>query len=161
MHEMSIIAGVLDSVEPSARQAGADRVLKISLRIGDMTEVVDEALEFAFDVLTEGTICEGAELVVTKVHPRSVCFECGEEFDHDRFHRSCPSCGSFQTQTLQGKELEIESIEVDIPDDEDDDVLSGEDSILGEENDISSEENGVSNKDDIPEKDGISDREEN
>lgn len=115
MHEMSIVAGVIDAVVPSAEQAGAERVLAISLRIGDMTEVVDEALEFAFEALTEGTICEGAELQVTKVHPRSLCFECGNEFDHDRFHRSCPECGSFETRLVRGKELEIESIEVDLP----------------------------------------------
>lgn len=115
MHEMSIIAGVLDAVVPSAQQAGADRVLTITLRIGDMTEVIDEALEFAFEALTEGTLCEGAELVVNKVHPRSVCFECGAEFDHDRFHRVCPACGGFETRLTQGKELEIESIEVDLP----------------------------------------------
>ena len=115
MHEMSIIAGVIDAVVPSAKQASATRVLAISLRIGDMTEVVDEALEFAFEALTEGTMCEGAELHVTKVHPRSLCFECGNEFDHDRFHRSCPACGSYETRLVAGKELEIESIEVDLP----------------------------------------------
>ena len=115
MHEMSIVAGVIDAVVPSAERAGAERVLAISLRIGDMTEVVDEALEFAFEALTEGTLCEGAELRVTKVHPRSVCFECGNEFDHDRFHRSCPACGSYETRIVAGKELEIESIEVDLP----------------------------------------------
>ena len=115
MHEMSIVAGVIDAVVPSAEQAGAERVLAIVLRIGDMTEVVDEALEFAFEALTEGTLCEGAELRVTKVHPRSVCFECGNEFDHDRFHRACPACGSYETRVVAGKELEIESIEVDLP----------------------------------------------
>lgn len=118
MHEMSIVAGVLDAVVPSAQQAGADCVLAISLRIGDMTEVVDEALEFAFEALTEGTLCEGAELRVTKVHPRSLCFECGNEFDHDRFHRACSKCGSYETQVVAGKELEIESIEVDLPEDD-------------------------------------------
>lgn len=116
---MSIIAGVLDAVRPSAEQAGAERVIAISLRIGDMTEVVDEALEFAFEALTEGTICEGARLDVTKIHPRSVCFECGAEFDHDRFHRSCTKCGSYETQLTRGRELEIESIEVDLPDEAD------------------------------------------
>ena len=116
MHEMSIISGVIDAVVPSAEQAGAERVLAINLRIGDMTEVVDEALAFAFEALTEGTLLEGAKLNVTKVHPKSVCFECGAEFDHDRFHRSCPSCGSFETQLIAGRELEIESIEVDLPD---------------------------------------------
>ena len=117
MHEMSIITGVLDAVCASADQAGATAVLSITLRIGDMTEVVDEALDFAFEVLTEGTLCEGAQLVVNKVHPRSLCFECGTEFDHDRFHRSCPTCGSYETRIIAGKELEIESIEVDLPDD--------------------------------------------
>ena len=115
MHEMSIVAGVLDAVVPSAQQAGAERVLAITLKIGDMTEVVDEALEFAFEALTEGSICEGAELVVNKVHPRSVCFECGTEFDHDRFHRKCPNCDSYETQLVAGREMEIESIEVDLP----------------------------------------------
>lgn len=115
MHEMSIVSGVLDAVIPSAKQAGASSILSITLRIGDMTEVVDEALEFAFDALSEGTLAAGATLAVHKVHPKSLCFECGCEFDHDRFHRSCPQCGSYQTRLTQGKELEIESIEVDIP----------------------------------------------
>ena len=115
MHEMSIITGVIDAVVPSAEQAGATRVLAITLRIGDMTEVVDEALDFAFEALTEGTLCEGAELIVNKVHPSSLCFECGNEFDHDRFHRACPQCGSYETRLVAGKELEIESIEVDLP----------------------------------------------
>ena len=113
---MSIIAGVIDAVVPSAERAGATRVLAITLRIGDMTEVVDEALEFAFEALTEGTLCEGAQLVVNKVHPRSLCFECGSEFNHDRFHRACPHCGSYETRLVAGKELEIESIEVDLED---------------------------------------------
>ena len=116
MHEMSIVSGVLDAVRTSAEEAGADRVLKITLRIGDMTEVVDEALSFAFEALTEGTMFEGCELEVIKVHPRSFCLECFEEFNHDRFHRACPHCGSYETQLTEGRELAIESIEVDIPD---------------------------------------------
>ena len=117
MHEMSIVSGVLDAVTASATQAGATRVLAINLSIGDMTQVVDEALEFAFEALTEGTICEGAQLMVNKVHPRSVCLECSAEFEHDQFHRSCPECGSYETQLIAGRELQIDSIEVDLPDD--------------------------------------------
>ena len=116
MHEMSIVSGVLDAVTQSAQDAGAEKVLAITLRIGDMTEVIDEALSFAFEALTEGTMCEGAKLDVIKVAPRSLCFECGEEFDHDRFHRVCPQCGSYETHLLQGRELSIESIEVELPD---------------------------------------------
>ena len=73
MHEMSIVAGVLDAVQASAVDAGAECVTKITLRIGDMTEVIDEALEFAFEALTEGTMCEGAEFDVIKVPPHLPC----------------------------------------------------------------------------------------
>ena len=116
MHEMGIISGVLDAVHASARDAGATKVTAITLTIGEMTEVVDEALTFAFEALSEGTMSEGAQLIVNKVSPRSLCLECFEEFDHDRFHRACPACGSYETQLIAGRELAIDSIEVDLPD---------------------------------------------
>lgn len=113
---MGIIAGVLDAVNASAADAGATKVLSVNLRIGEMTEAIVDALEFAFEALSEGTMCEGAELVVQMVAPSSFCLECGNEFVHDRFHRACPSCGSYETTLLSGRELEIASIEVDLPD---------------------------------------------
>ena len=119
MHEMGIIAGVLDAVAASARDAGATRVLQVNLRVGEMTEAIEDALQFAFEALSEGTISEGATLVIESVKPSSLCLECAEEFEHDRFHRACPACGSYETALLSGRELEISSIEVDIPDDTD------------------------------------------
>ena len=116
MHEMGIISGVLDAVNASASDAGALRVTSVNLRIGEMTEAIADALEFAFEALSEGTLSEGAELSIEWVGPHSLCLECANEFDHDRFHRTCPSCGSYETVLLEGRELEIASIEVDLPD---------------------------------------------
>lgn len=116
MHEMGIIAGVLDAVNASASDAGATSVTRVDLRVGEMTEAIVDALEFAFEALSEGTLCEGAELAIEMVNPTSICLECAEEFAHDRFHRTCPSCGSYETVLLTGRELEIASIEVDLPD---------------------------------------------
>lgn len=115
MHEMGIIAGVLDAVNASAVNAGAERVLAVNLRIGEMTEAIGDALEFAFEALSEGTLSEGAELSIEWVGPRSICLECADEFGHDRFHRQCPTCGSYETALIAGRELEIASIEVDLP----------------------------------------------
>ena len=117
MHEMGIIAGVLDAVNASAREAGATCVLRVDLRVGEMTEAIPDALNFAFEALSEGTLSEGAELVINMVEPTSICLECSNEFEHDRFHRTCPACGSYETVLLTGRELEIASIEVDLPDD--------------------------------------------
>ena len=116
MQEMGIISGVLDAVNASAREAGATKVLAVNLRVGVMTEAIADALEFAFEALSEGTLSEGAELAIEWVDPRSICLECANEFDHDRFHRICPKCGSYETTLLAGRELEIASIEVDLPD---------------------------------------------
>lgn len=118
MHELGIMTGVMEAVETSARQAGATKVLKVSLSVGVMTEAIEDALRFAFEALTEHTMCEGAELDITMIHPRSICTECGFEFDHDRYHVACPKCHSGFTQIIQGKELQIDSIEVDLPDEE-------------------------------------------
>lgn len=118
MHEVGIMTGVLDAVEQTAKQAGASRVLKITLAIGEMTEVIDDSLMFAHEILTEGTMCEGSELIINKIMPKSLCLDCGSEFAHDRFHLQCPECGSFATSLLEGRDLRIENIEVDLPEDE-------------------------------------------
>lgn len=117
MHEMGIMEGVLDSALKSAQQAHALRIRKITLSIGDMTECIDDALQFSFEILSENTLAQGATLVLNKVSPRSVCLDCRKEFDHDRFHRQCPYCQSYSTDLIAGRELSIDSIEVDLPDD--------------------------------------------
>ena len=121
MHELGIMTGVLDAVQTSAEQAGADKVLKVSLSVGEMTEAIEDALRFAFEALSEQqeyALCAGAELDITMVRPRSRCLECGAEYEHDRFHMLCPECESFATELIAGREMQIDSIEVDIPDDE-------------------------------------------
>ena len=117
MHELGIMTGVMEAVEKSAVQAGATKVLKVTLSIGEMTEAIEDSLRFAFEVLTEGTMSEGAELEINMVTPRSLCLDCGAEYEHDRFHMVCPECGGYNTKLLAGRELQIDSVEVDLPDD--------------------------------------------
>ena len=79
MHELGIMTGVMEAVEKSAVQAGATKVLKVTLSIGEMTEAIEDSLRFAFEVLTERTMSEGAELEINMVAPRSLCLDCGAE----------------------------------------------------------------------------------
>lgn len=117
MHELGIMTGVMEAVGTAAHDAGADRVLKVSLSVGVMTEAIEDALQFAFEALAENDpFFDGATLEIEMIQPKSICTACGEEFTHDRFHMTCPACGSPFLQLLEGKELQISSIEVDIPD---------------------------------------------
>ena len=52
------------------------------------------------------------------IQPESVCLECAEVYKHDRFHMLCPACGSFATELIAGRELQIDSIEIETPDEE-------------------------------------------
>lgn len=120
MHELSLVQGVFDSVIPVAERNGATKITNITLTIGEMTMVVPEAMEFAFEALSEDIpLLEGCELVMDFVIPRSRCLDCGEEFEHDRFHNHCPNCGSATTVLIAGREMEVKSMEIESLDDED------------------------------------------
>lgn len=113
MHEMGVTAGIIEAAVDAAEQAGATRITRIELTVGEFTEVVEEALRFAFDALAPGTLAEGAELAVNMVSALSRCSDCGVEFSHERFEMTCPECGSIDLEALRGRELQIDSIEVD------------------------------------------------
>lgn len=119
MHELGLVSGILDVAIKTAREAGASRVVSVSLRIGDMAEVNEESMDFAWDILREDDpLTAEAEMQIEYVQPRSVCVSCGHEFTHDRFHLRCPECGSGQTMLLAGREMDIVSMEIETPDDD-------------------------------------------
>ena len=115
MHEFTLAASIVEMADESARQAGASRVLRVGVVAGELVQVVEEAMLFAFEVLGEGTTCEGAELELSFVRPRSRCLDCGLEFAHDALHRRCPACDGPRTELLAGRELYIDFLEVDLP----------------------------------------------
>ncbi|MBP5313497.1 MAG: hydrogenase maturation nickel metallochaperone HypA [Eggerthellaceae bacterium] len=120
MHELGIINGVLDASKKAAVDAGATKLVAVSLSYGEMTEVIEDALRFAFEALTEDDpFLKGATLNLNIIKPKSRCLDCGHEFEHDRFHVCCPQCESPMTQLLCGREMNIDSIEVETPEEGD------------------------------------------
>ena len=118
---MGIITSVLDTVQAEAVKAGASKVTVVSLAVGEMTEAIEDALVFAFEALREldeYSLCRDAEMHLRMIPCKSECLECGAVYVHDRFHMLCPECGSFAVHLLEGRELQIDSIEVDIDDGE-------------------------------------------
>lgn len=113
MHEMGIAQGILEAVVEAAEQEGATRINEVRLSFGDLTEVQESALEFAWEVLRQDTMAADAGLVVERLTARSRCLLCGEEYAHDRYDYSCPRCSSLAVELLQGRELRIDSIDID------------------------------------------------
>jgi hydrogenase nickel incorporation protein HypA/HybF len=113
VHELSIMEGALSLIVEKAREAGAKHVLVIRLRIGALSGVVAEALQFAFETLAQGTMAQGAQLVIEPVPARFWCDPCHREFQADDMFAECPDCHSPSGELRAGRELEVASMEID------------------------------------------------
>ena len=113
MHELAITQSMVDLVLEQARKAGAKRVGKINLVIGEMTGVVGDCVQFYFNFLSRGTIAEGAALSFVMVPPKARCQGCNKLFELKEFDWTCPYCRGNSLQIVAGKGLFVESIEVE------------------------------------------------
>jgi hydrogenase nickel incorporation protein HypA/HybF len=113
VHEMGIVSEVLVAVVEASERAGAVRINSVRATVGELTAIVPDALQFAWEALTPA---EGAVLEITETSARSRCLECGTEFAHGRFDRLCPSCGGFACEVLAGNELRVDDMDVDLAD---------------------------------------------
>ena len=112
MHELSVMSYLLDRVETHAERLGASKVVTINLVIGDRTSIVDDSLLFYFDMLTPGTVADGAKLKVRRTRMRCSCPRCERDYQPDGFGFNCPICGTVGEVTNDGTEFLIESLEV-------------------------------------------------
>ena len=96
-----------------AEKEKAVSVRRINLVFGEMTGIVSDSVEFYFGFLSKGTIAEGAQLAVRIIPTRAKCRNCGKTFQLGQFEWVCPDCGINSMDIVEGKELFIESIEVD------------------------------------------------
>lgn len=113
MHELTIAQGILDIALNTADSHGAGKVTGVKVLAGEMTGIVPEALEFGFAALSEGTIAGGACLTVHVLPLIGRCRDCGDERRVDRYRFICEACGSFAIEIISGRELKVESVEVE------------------------------------------------
>ena len=114
MHELSIVASVVDSVTDTLRAYPGARVQEVRLRIGALASVVVESLEFCWGLATEGTALEGSRLVVKTVPVVMHCEPCGADVELEGVQSfRCPRCGEPCSDLRQGREMDIDSIEIE------------------------------------------------
>lgn len=99
--------------DAAARKAEASKVTALYLQIGALSAVVPDALRFSFDLAAAGTLVEGARLEIEELPVRVFCEHCGQESDlpNPQSFR-CPICQRPTNRLVQGRELELTSLEV-------------------------------------------------
>lgn len=111
MHEASIMQTALEDAERHARAGGCSVIHVLELRLGALSGVVPEALEFAFAALKPGTMAAEGRLEIVRVPARTRCRQCGHEFTLEELVFACPQCDGWESDLLQGRELELARIE--------------------------------------------------
>jgi hydrogenase nickel incorporation protein HypA/HybF len=113
MHELSIANSLVEIATEHAISAGAEKIKTITLRIGALSCVHQDALEFSFELITKDTMLEGAILEIIHVPVSVFCIPCNQEIELPGIQSfRCPLCNTPSPDIRTGKELDVESIEI-------------------------------------------------
>ncbi|WP_328535366.1 hydrogenase maturation nickel metallochaperone HypA/HybF [Streptomyces sp. NBC_00344] len=108
MHELSITQSVVDAV---CERAAGRPVHSVRVQVGMLTAVVADSMQFCFDLVTEGTVAEGARLEIDQPPGTGRCRLCDTVFALTDLVLLCP-CGSVDVEVMSGRELQIVSMRV-------------------------------------------------
>jgi hydrogenase nickel incorporation protein HypA/HybF len=112
MHEVGLMQGALSIAIEHAREADAQHIERVRLRVGAGAGLAAESLELAFEIAARGTIAEGAHLDLEEVPMRCYCERCNLEFTPDELFVACPQCHDTNVVVRQGYECELAAIEI-------------------------------------------------
>jgi len=114
MHEMGLASEIVRIVTESipVEMAGS-RVARVNLKVGRLAAVVPQSLRFCYDIVAKGTPAEGSRLNILEVAVEARCNGCQHQWEIDEPVFVCPQCRGTSIEMLSGRELDIESIELE------------------------------------------------
>jgi hydrogenase nickel incorporation protein HypA/HybF len=113
MHELSIVQNLIELACERASREGSTCVKKLTVRIGALSGVDCDALQFAFELASEDTACDGAMLAIEHVPATVMCPRCRRTQElSDTYVMNCPECGEPVDGLLSGQELDLVSLEI-------------------------------------------------
>ena len=113
MHELSIAEAIINSTLDELGKHGGGKVEEVGLRIGALSGVMPDALEFAYEIAVRDTALDGSRISMELVSATGKCSDCGELCSFELTPFMCPACGSFQIDLKGGYELDISYIKIE------------------------------------------------
>lgn len=107
MHEIGICESVLAAVE---RRAQGRPVAGFTVRAGVLLRIVPEAFAQSFEMVSAGSVAEGATANLVIVPAQVGCDACGTTTQTDDPLPACPTCGSVRVARTGGDDLVLESV---------------------------------------------------
>ncbi len=113
MHELSVTESILEIALRHANQANAKRITNLYLVIGQLASIVDDSVQFYWDIISKDTIADGATLHFRRLPAQLLCQDCHHQYSPSGDGFSCPDCSSDHVKVISGEEFFMEAIDVE------------------------------------------------
>jgi hydrogenase nickel incorporation protein HypA/HybF len=113
MHELAVTESILEIAIRHGQKQKARHITDLYLVIGQWANVVDDSVQFYWDIISDGTIAKGATLHFRRVKAELTCQDCGREYQPADENLACPNCGSTNVKVKAGEEFFLEAIDVE------------------------------------------------
>jgi hydrogenase nickel incorporation protein HypA/HybF len=113
MHELSVTESILAIALRHAEASKASRITDLYLIIGRLSSIIDDSVQFYWEIVSKGTIAEGSRLHFQRIPVCLHCLDCDFRYSPSGEDLSCPICQGIQVRILTGEEFQLESIEVE------------------------------------------------
>jgi hydrogenase nickel incorporation protein HypA/HybF len=111
MHETALMQNLLSTVSQAAREHSVKRVNSVTVVIGKLSNVMPDALAFAFEAMTQEGLMKGAALEMVFQPAVAQCGACRHEYEADGFPIVCPVCANRDFRLISGEEVYIQSMD--------------------------------------------------
>lgn len=112
MHELAITQSILEIALRHAPEPD-QRITAINLVVGQLSSMIDDCVQFYWDIISENTLAHGATLHFRRIPAEFTCRDCGQRYPMQGDDFTCPACGSAAVRVTAGEEFLVESIEVE------------------------------------------------
>ncbi len=115
MHELQVTERILNVVLQHTKGHDVTRVVRIHLRIGELSDLEDEWIQHYFEYIARDTLAANAELAITRAPIVVSCAACSRTFEikrDDLGEAKCPDCGEGKLDLVSGREYLVENMEV-------------------------------------------------
>ena len=113
MHELSITSSILEIALRHAEQAHATQITDIYLVIGQLSSIVDDSVQFYWDMISDGTAAASARLHFRRIPAELECKACGQHYHLGDTELACPACNHLGFEITAGNEFYLEAIGVE------------------------------------------------
>ncbi len=113
MHELAVTESILNITLRHAETHHAIKVTDIYLVIGQWSTIIDDSIQFHWDILAENTIAQNAKLHFERIPVELFCLDCSNTYAPTDEELVCPNCGSVRIKVIKGDEFNIDAIEIE------------------------------------------------